>query len=36
MINPSTKSVLLMINKIVIHCADTFADMDIGAKEIDR
>jgi len=25
-----------MINKIVIHCADTFADMDIGAKEIDQ
>ena len=21
---------------IVIHCADTFADMDIGAKEIDQ
>lgn len=25
-----------IIDKIIVHCADTFAHMDIGAKEIDR
>lgn len=24
------------MNKIIIHCADTFSDMDIGAAEIDQ
>jgi N-acetylmuramoyl-L-alanine amidase len=26
----------MKVNKIVIHCADTFADMDIGLKEITQ
>ena len=26
----------MKINKIVIHCSDTFADMDIGKLEIDQ
>jgi len=24
------------MNKLIIHCADTFSDMDIGAKEINQ